>query len=101
VLRHTFATEALRRGMSLPAVQKLLGHRDIKVTQVYLHLLHEDVKKQYEQAFSQSHSQSQQQPINQPLWQYWPLYWQSWMWYTVYWHQPPANKKKATYRVQY
>jgi len=100
VLRHTFATEALRRGMSLPAVQKLLGHRDIKVTQVYLHLLREDVKKQYEQAFSQSFQQPQQ-PMNQPSWQYWPWYWQQWMWYTVYWQQPLPNRKKTAYQVQH
>ncbi len=52
VLRHTFATEALRRGMNLIAVQKLLGHRDVKVTQIYTHLLREDVKAQYLMAFA-------------------------------------------------
>ncbi len=52
ILRHTFATEALRRGMSLPAVQRILGHRDIKVTQIYLHLLKEDIKEQYIRAFN-------------------------------------------------
>jgi len=52
ILRHTFATEALRRGMSLPALQRLLGHRDIKVTQVYLHLVNEDIRRQYYAAFT-------------------------------------------------
>lgn len=51
VLRHTFATEALRRGMSLPAVQRLLGHHDIKVTEIYLHLAIDDLRRQYMQAF--------------------------------------------------
>lgn len=51
VLRHTFATQALRKGMSLIAVQRLLGHRDVKVTQVYTHLLKEDLRLQYTAAF--------------------------------------------------
>jgi integrase/recombinase XerD len=51
VLRHTFATEALRRGMSLASLQKLLGHSDIKITQVYLHLTMEDARREYQRAF--------------------------------------------------
>ncbi|ADV64393.1 site-specific tyrosine recombinase/integron integrase [Desulfurococcus mucosus] len=49
VLRHTFATRALRRGLSLPSLQRLLGHADIKTTQVYLHLSIEDLKKEYQE----------------------------------------------------
>ena len=52
VLRHTFATEALRRGISLPALQRLLGHSDIKVTQLYLHLVTDDIKREYERVFA-------------------------------------------------
>lgn len=52
VLRHTFATEALRRGVPLPVVQRLLGHHDIKVTQIYLHLLDEDIRAAYQRAFA-------------------------------------------------
>ncbi|MEM0365741.1 MAG: tyrosine-type recombinase/integrase, partial [Acidilobaceae archaeon] len=51
ILRHTFATEALRRGMSLPILQRILGHSDLKVTQLYLHLTAEDVRREYERVF--------------------------------------------------
>ena len=80
VLRHTFATEALRRGMSLASLQKLLGHSDIKVTQVYLHLTMEDARREYQRAFMAHASAGfPEHPIQQV-----PPYWG----YTGPWREP-------------
>lgn len=52
ILRHTFATIALRKGMNLMALQRVLGHKDIKVTQIYVHLMVDDLKREFEKALN-------------------------------------------------
>jgi len=51
ILRHTFATQAIRKGMPLPVVQKILGHKDIRTTQIYTHLVTEDLQEIYKKIF--------------------------------------------------
>lgn len=43
-LRHTFASWLVQKNVSIYVVSKLLGHADIKTTQIYSHLRRDDLK---------------------------------------------------------
>ena len=49
-LRHTFATEMIRCGISLPALMKLLGHKDIRMTLRYVLVTQQDLQCEFHQA---------------------------------------------------
>jgi site-specific recombinase XerD len=49
-LRHTYATERLRDGVSLPSVRKLLGHKNIQTTMRYVETDLDTVKRELVEA---------------------------------------------------
>ncbi len=46
-LRHTLATQAINRGMSLEAIAALLGHRSMRMTMVYARIANRTVANEY------------------------------------------------------
>ena len=49
-LRHTFGSDMVRAGMSLPALQHLMGHSQIHTTMLYVQLAPQDVWREYARA---------------------------------------------------
>jgi site-specific recombinase XerD len=49
-LRHSYATEMVRLGVSLPALMQLLGHKDIRMTLRYVQVTQQDLQREFHQA---------------------------------------------------
>jgi site-specific recombinase XerD len=51
--RHTFASDMVRAGISLPALMQLMGHANISTTMIYVQISPRDVMEQYARAVAQ------------------------------------------------
>ena len=49
-VRHTFGADMVRGGMSLPALQRLMGHSQVSTTMLYVELAPQDVWREYARA---------------------------------------------------
>ena len=52
-LRHTYATEMLRSGISFPVLMKLLGHVDPEMTMLYIDVALTDLQREFHRARTQ------------------------------------------------
>ena len=51
--RHTFGTDMVRAGISLPALMHLMGHTDIRTTMLYVQIAPRDVWHEFARAVAQ------------------------------------------------
>jgi site-specific recombinase XerD len=49
-LRHSFATEMVRLGVSLPVLMQMLGHKDVRMTLRYVEVVQLDLQREFHRA---------------------------------------------------
>ena len=42
-MRHSYATHLLENGVNIRMVQELMGHKDVKTTEIYTHVMNKDL----------------------------------------------------------
>ncbi len=62
-LRHTFGADMVRAGISLPALQHLMGHSQIHTTMLYVLLAPQDVWREYTRAVEKRRQQESSQAL--------------------------------------
>jgi integrase/recombinase XerD len=72
--RHTFATQLVKNGAEIVAVQKMLGHADLKTTQGYVRALGLDVKKVHKASHPREKDQVKQGAIKPEIKRFRPEY---------------------------
>ena len=63
IIRHAFASHILNNGADLISLQKLLGHQDVATTEIYTHIMNDQIEKQV----VQNHPLSKYQKPNKHL----------------------------------
>ena len=53
-LRHTFGHRMAEAHLPLTSLQSLLGHKDVRTTQIYVHLSNSHLQEEYDRAISQN-----------------------------------------------